>query len=93
MLEWGDAMSSKSNSAVATMGIDIGKNSFHVIALDQRGAIVLRQKWSRSQLEARLSNLPPCLIGMGHPATAPDNKVMNWRPHRLFPVSPCDPCS
>jgi hypothetical protein len=28
---------------VATMGIDIGKNSFHVVGLDQRGAIVLRQ--------------------------------------------------
>jgi transposase len=32
------------------MGIDIGKNSFHVIGLDERGAIVLRQKWSRGQL-------------------------------------------
>ena len=27
-------------------------------------AIVLRQKWSRGQVEARLANLPPCLIGM-----------------------------
>jgi transposase len=25
---------------------------------------VLRQKWSRGQVEARLANLPPCLIGM-----------------------------
>ena len=46
------------------MGIDIGKNSFHVVGLDQRGAIVLRQKWSRGQAEARLANIPPCLIGM-----------------------------
>jgi hypothetical protein len=29
--------------------IDIGKNSFHVVGLDQRGAIVLRQKWSRGR--------------------------------------------
>ena len=57
-------MSSKSNATVATMGIDIGKNSFHVVGLDQRGAIVLRQKWSRGQVEARLANIPPCLIGM-----------------------------
>ena len=57
-------MSNKSNATVATMGIDIGKNSFHVVGLDQRGAIVLRQKWSRGQIEARLANLPPCLIGM-----------------------------
>jgi transposase len=38
---------------VATLGIDIGKNSFHLIGLDARGAIVLRQKLSRGQVEAR----------------------------------------
>src|SRR3979490_2006935 len=57
-------MSNKSTATVATMGIDIGKNSFHVIGLDERGAIVLRQKWSRGQVEARLAHMPPCLIGM-----------------------------
>ena len=57
-------MSNKSTPIVATMGIDIGKNSFHVVGLDQRGAIVLRQKWSRGQVEARLANMPSCLIGM-----------------------------
>jgi transposase len=57
-------MSNKSNATVATIGIDIGKNSFHVVGLDQRGAIVLRQKWSRGQIEARLAGMPPCLIGM-----------------------------
>jgi transposase len=49
---------------MAVIGIDIGKNSFHVIGEDARGAIVLRQKWSRGQVEARLANLPPSLIGM-----------------------------
>ena len=57
-------MSNKSNATIATMGIDIGKNSFHIVGLDRRGAIVLRQKWSRGQVEARLANIPPCLIGM-----------------------------
>src|SRR5512136_2043615 len=58
-------MSSKHNPAIASViGIDIGKNSFHIIGQDQRGAIVLRQKWSRGQIEARFANLPPCLIGM-----------------------------
>ena len=42
----------------------IGKNSFHVVGLDQRGAFVLRQKWSRGQVEARLANMPPCLISI-----------------------------
>jgi len=45
-------------------GIDIGKNSFHVVGLDQCGAIVLRQKWSRRQIEVRLADMPPCLIVM-----------------------------
>ena len=57
-------MSNKLNSGIAVIGIDIGKNSFHVVGHDKRGAIVLRQKWSRGQVEARLANLPPCLIGM-----------------------------
>jgi transposase len=58
------AMSYQLNSAIAVIGIDIGKNSFHVVGHDKRGAIVVRQKWSRGQVEARLANLPPCLIGM-----------------------------
>src|ERR1700748_3422027 len=58
------AMSQTPNTAIAVIGIDIGKNSFHVVGHDARGAIVLRQKWSRGQVEARLANLPPCLIGM-----------------------------
>ena len=49
MLGWGQrqrstVMSDKSNLTVATMGIDIGKNAFHVVGLDRRGAIVLRQR-------------------------------------------------
>ena len=58
------AMSQTLKTAMAVIGIDIGKNSFHVVGLDQRGAIVLRQKWSRGQVEARFANMPPCLIGM-----------------------------
>jgi hypothetical protein len=42
---------------VSVIGIDIGKNSFHAVGQDQRGAIVLRQKWSRGQAEARLANV------------------------------------
>jgi transposase len=68
-MAWGSeekehAISQQSNCAIAVIGIDIGKNSFHVVGHDQRGAIVLRQKWSRGQVEAQLANLPPCLIGI-----------------------------
>jgi transposase len=57
-------MSQKLNSAIAVIGIDIGKNSFHLVGHDKRGAIVLPRKWSQGQVEARLANMQPCLIGM-----------------------------
>jgi transposase len=57
-------MPKTASAQIAVIGIDIGKNSFHVVAHDSRGAIILRQKWSRGQVEARLANTPLCLIGM-----------------------------
>jgi transposase len=57
-------MSEKIIPEIAVVGIDIGKTSFHVIGLDRRGAVVLRQRWSRSQVAARFANMPPCLVGM-----------------------------
>jgi hypothetical protein len=40
---------------MATLGIDLGKNSFHLVGQDERGAIVLRIKLSRAQLTQRLA--------------------------------------
>ena len=57
-------MSEKVIPEIAVVGIDIGKTSFHVIGLDRRGAVVLRQRWSRGQVEVRFANMPPCLVGM-----------------------------
>jgi hypothetical protein len=54
----------KSSDPVATIGLDIGKNTFHLVGLDNRGAIAMRIKVSRNQLIRRLVNLPPCLIGL-----------------------------
>jgi len=38
-------MPHKLNSGIAVIGIDIGKNSFHVVGCDDRGTIMLRQNW------------------------------------------------
>jgi transposase len=57
-------MPRQSTDTVAVLGIDIGKNTFHLVGLNERGAIILRRKLSRGQLEAKLANLPPCLVGM-----------------------------
>jgi len=51
-------MSQKLDTSPAAIGIDIGKNSFHIVGQNQRGVIVLRQKWSRGQVEARLATCP-----------------------------------
>ena len=50
--------------AVTAIGIDMGKNTLHMVGLDSRGAIVLREKVSRGRIALRLANLPPCLVGM-----------------------------
>ena len=42
-----------SSHPVATIGVDISKNTFHLVGLDKRGAFVLRTKVSRSQLNSR----------------------------------------
>jgi transposase len=52
------------SAAIATLGIDLGKNSFHLVGQGERGAIVLRIKLSRAQLTHCLANIAPCLIGL-----------------------------
>src|SRR6201981_2221600 len=56
--------SHKTPETISTIGIDVGKNTFHLVGLDKRGAIVLQQKVTRHQLGRRLSNISRCLIGM-----------------------------
>jgi transposase len=54
----------KPNPAVVTIGIDPGKNTLHLVGLDARGEIVLREKVARARIASRLANVPPCLIGI-----------------------------
>jgi transposase len=53
-----------SSQTIATLGIDVGKNVFHLIGQNRQGAVLLRQKLTRRQLAVRFSNLPPCLVGL-----------------------------
>jgi len=55
---------SASDESIATIGIDLGKNIFHLVGMDARGRIVLRRKVARGQLLQCLANLPACLVGM-----------------------------
>jgi len=49
---------------IRSIGIDLGKTTFHLVALGERGKIVVRKKLSRKQLLAFTANLDPALIGM-----------------------------
>src|SRR5487761_1473756 len=47
-----------------TIGIDLGKTVFHLVGLNRRGEIVVRKKFSRTQLLHFTANLKVDLIGM-----------------------------
>ena len=49
---------------IASIGIDLGKTTFHLVALGEHNKILLRKKFSRSQLLAYTANLPASLIGL-----------------------------
>ncbi len=49
---------------IASVGIDLGKTTFHLVALDDRGKVVVRKKFSRKQLLAYTANLASSLIGI-----------------------------
>ena len=47
-----------------TVGIDLGKNWFHVVICDERGRVVGRSRLSRRGLAQFIAQQPPSLIGM-----------------------------
>jgi hypothetical protein len=48
----------------ASVGIDIGKEVFHLVGFDLAGRIVLRRKIKRLALISEFEKLPPCIVGM-----------------------------
>ena len=50
--------------SIASVGIDIGKLTFHLVALDDHGKVVVRKKFSRKQLLVYSAKLETALIGM-----------------------------
>ena len=47
-----------------SVGIDIGKDVFHLVGFDFDGRLVLRRKIKRLALEATFEDLPRCVVGM-----------------------------
>ena len=49
---------------IHTVGIDLGKTTFHLVGLNVSGEVVVRKKYSRKQLLHFTANLRVALIGM-----------------------------
>ena len=49
---------------VAVIGVDIGKDTFHLVGFDHAGQRVLRKKIKRLALKPTLEKLPRCVVGM-----------------------------
>ena len=49
---------------IHTIGIDLGKTSFHLVGLNERGEVVVRKRFSRAQLLRFTANRKVHLIGM-----------------------------
>ena len=49
---------------IKTIGIDIGKNKFHLYGVNEVGKIMLRKAMTRQKLYEFMANLKPCLVGM-----------------------------
>lgn len=49
---------------IRAVGIDLGKTVFHLVAMNEHGKVVVRKRFSRTQLLTYTANLPSCLVGM-----------------------------
>ena len=49
---------------ITSIGIDLGKTTFHLVTLGEQSKVLARKKFSRKQLLAYTANLPASLIGM-----------------------------
>lgn len=54
----------KISKKVVRMGIDLGKNTFHLFGVEESGSTVLKKKLRRKQVLEYFANLPSCLVGM-----------------------------
>lgn len=56
--------SSKIPAELSAIGVDIGKDTFHLIGFDKLGKIVVRRKIKRLSLVATFEKFPRCIVGL-----------------------------
>jgi len=51
---------------IRSVGIDLGKTTFHLVALGDNGEVLLKKKFTQKQLIKFTANLQTSLIGWRH---------------------------
>jgi transposase len=59
-----EARTQNAAPTLTTIGLDIGKDVFHIVGFDADGKIALRRKIKRLALAETFKKLPPCVVGM-----------------------------
>ena len=54
----------KTSTTLSSIGIDIGKDVFHLVGFDDNGTIVIRRKIKRLALIREFNKFPSCIVGM-----------------------------
>ena len=49
---------------INSVGIDLGKTTFHLVALGEAGKVLVRKKFSQRQLLTYTANMPTSLVGL-----------------------------
>jgi transposase len=49
---------------LSVVGIDMAKQVFHLVGMDEQGTMLVRKRLYRGQVMAFIGQLPPTLIGM-----------------------------
>ena len=76
---------------ITSIGIDLGKTTFHLVTLGEQSKVLARKKFSRKQLLAYTANLPGFGVGSGtvtaeNPTAdleTPDNRPTQRGPAQL----------
>ena len=73
---------------IRSVGIDLGKTNFHLVALGERGKVLLKKKFTQKQLIAFTANMQTCLIGVLFRGALPRSSFTRARPRCEVDSSP-----
>src|SRR5260370_30559096 len=77
---------------IHSVGIDLGKTTFHLVALGAAGKVLVRKKFTQKQLLAYTANMLSSLIGLEACSGAPLPRPGAAQAGARCPVDSCPVC-